>query len=253
MQLPPGILGSNPAAVSIEMWITTASSGNNDGWLRLFQFGSHSVFCSGASCNAGSVYFGRCADNNGFRLDSWDLQGTSVASSGDTITTTFSGQTDMHVVVILYNGAGAKVYLNGALSVVTGPVYIPNGSPGEMNFIGFTSDLSNLGFVGSIDEVRFWSGALSQSQVSSNYVLGPNAFYSVQIPTPLPSPRPSVPYQAVSEAVLWKGGVDLVTTRESDGSVTISGNAGSCNGGRGMSYFISTSSSLPFSLPVCLS
>lgn len=170
MQLPAGILGNNPASVSVEFWCTIASSGNSIGWVRLLQFGAYSL------TNTGSFSFGRSDTDNGFRFESWNAQSSKVATSGSSITTAFNGRNDLHVVLILTNGGSAQngVYLNGALAAsITGSFYMPTGSTGELNYVGFGTDTSQPALVGSFNEFRVWSGALLPSQISNNYVAWP--------------------------------------------------------------------------------
>jgi len=175
LQLPAGILGSPaPAAVSIEMWITTSSGSSNSNSNVLIQFGSH-LTSYGSQANAGSFEFGRNAMTGGFILQSWDKMGAPGASTSSSIWIPFNGQTRMHVVLVLVNGGPGYVYLNGALAATsTGAVYLPDGSAGEINYIGCGSDSTQSPFVGTVDELRVWEGALQQSDVTAHYIAGPN-------------------------------------------------------------------------------
>jgi len=180
MQLPAGILGTSliPPAVSLELWLTTSTLGNQAGWVRVLQFGAHST--SGWAANDRSISFGRDATTNGFRFDNWNAVSTDVASTGTTISApTFNGVTAMHVVLVLYNGGTAYIYLNGVLvTTSTGNgVYMPDGSSGELNYIGFGSDISQPALVGSIAELRIWQGALQQSDVLAHFATGPQVVF----------------------------------------------------------------------------
>ena len=57
-------------------------------------------------------------------------------------------------------------------------IYIPDGTSGEINFLGYTTDLTSQGMVGSIDEFRVWSGALSDNDIWNNFIEGPTGIFN---------------------------------------------------------------------------
>lgn len=181
LQLPAGILGSPaPSAVSIEMWITTASTGNSGGYNRIFQFGSHTTGIANEG-NPGSLVFSRNSGNNGFQLVSYGTvaptqTASQAATTADTLTTVFNNQTNLHVVINLYNGGYGWVYINGLLvgSTQATGLILPIGSPGEINLIGLGTDYTVPGMVGSVDEFRIWSGVLSLPTILNHNNFGPN-------------------------------------------------------------------------------
>ena len=173
LQLPAGILGSALSSVSIEMWITTSTIGNSADGLRIFQFGS----LSAENFNPGSLTFNRHNINGGFLYERFDFNGIVVESTGTTIATPFSGQTNLHVVLVIADGGRTKVYFNGALMATSAGSgnLIPTGTAGEINTIG---SKSYMGFVGSVDEFRIWSGSLSLADVRLHYHAGVDGLYT---------------------------------------------------------------------------
>jgi hypothetical protein len=173
MQVPAGILGSPaPAVVTIELWVTTANSGN-DGFFftRIFQFGDHIV-----SSNTGSLLFAKNVNNGGFVLVSVDLNAYMYSTPYLGISKTFMGQTNLHVAIVLYNGGYGYVYFNGVLNATTATsgFYLPDGSSGEINYIGYSTDGASPGFAGSVNEFRVWNGALSPSTIAAHFSTGPD-------------------------------------------------------------------------------
>jgi len=178
LQLPPGILGSpSSPAISLEMWVTTSSTVNSNGYVRIFQFGGNSL--DGA---LHTLLLSRDSVNNGFLLYNRIpavLDNTAGTISTQSIATTFTGQTNMHVVLVLYNGGYGIVYINGALIATTtaSGLYFPDGSSGETNYLGYGTlpgDGLTTGMVGSINEFRVWQGVLSATDVLSHYSSGPD-------------------------------------------------------------------------------
>ena len=176
LQLPAGILGSSLGSVSIEMWITTSSVGNSAMWLRIFQFGLQSY------SNTGTITFNRHDGSGSFAYESFNAYGSSVESTFSQISTPFSGQSNLHVVLVIVNGGRTKVYFNGTLvatSTGSGNV-IPTGSSGEMNFIGKVPNW-NGGFVGSVDEFRVWGNSLTLADIRMHYHAGPSGTRSTDL------------------------------------------------------------------------
>jgi hypothetical protein len=107
LQLPAGILGSPaPASVTIEMWVTTGSSGTSTNYARLLQFGS--TFSS--SNNANSYMFGRDSGNNGYLFFSYSF--SSGVKSVFQNNVAFDGMTNAHIVIVLNNNGPAIIYIN---------------------------------------------------------------------------------------------------------------------------------------------
>jgi hypothetical protein len=89
-------------------------------------------------------------------------------------------------LVVTYDGANVKVYING---VSHGP-YAVSYSPaiGSDAHVGSGQGVGWLPFIGGIDEVAFYTNVLSASQVTNHYMIGTNSFRAAFLP---PSIAPS--------------------------------------------------------------
>jgi hypothetical protein len=160
------------------MWITTSSVGNSAGWQRIFQFG-----LTKSNSDAGTINFCRNdMGSNSFVYVNFDGNSQAVADTGTQISTPFSGQTNLHVVLVIASGGRTKIYFNGALvatSSGSGNV-IPAGSSAEMNYIGTVPNWQT-GFVGSVDEFRIWSNSLSAADIRMHYHAGASGTRSTDL------------------------------------------------------------------------
>ncbi len=110
-------------------------------------------------------------DKFGFAIS---VDGTGVSKAVET-TTTISTGIWYHVVTVFVPSESIKMYLNGVLDT-TDTTSIPasiNNSSAPL-WIGAQYDLTNSGlyFPGSIDEVRIYNRALSQSEIADLYQQG---------------------------------------------------------------------------------
>jgi hypothetical protein len=66
--------------------------------------------------------------------------------------------------------------MNSILTATTSGdgVFLPDGTTGEINYIGIGTDTGQQALVGSIDEFRVWDGALQQSDITSHFLAGPD-------------------------------------------------------------------------------
>ena len=69
-----------------------------------------------------------------------------------------------------------RVYVNGTLSISQNipstPLFNGEGASEEFNLIGWDLKKTTPGFIGSINEIRFWDGALTSSSITETAVLG---------------------------------------------------------------------------------
>ena len=173
LQLPVGVLGSPaPAAVSIEIWVTIASSQNKTGDPVIFQLGSH------ISGSAGSLML------------TWEssssigkLKYISADKSVSMLTYFYSYRdpTSIHIVIVLVNGGWytSGIYINGDIYnqfTISNTMLLSFGSAGEINLIGAGTDPSQPALIGSVDEFRVWSGALSRQDIIKHYAMGSDLF-----------------------------------------------------------------------------
>ena len=140
LSLSPGWFG-NADAVSVEMWLSVDSATQDNA--ALFSFGDPS---------SPEAYF-------------------SLTAKG------FQGVTNTYLAAVLNPPLGVlQVYVNGSLSVAQAvsrtPLFDGQGSSEKFNCIGWDLQATTPGFIGSIDEIRFWDGALSADNITETAVLG---------------------------------------------------------------------------------
>ncbi len=162
--MPAGIL-SNYSAVTIEAWVTFPDQlpvncffygfGNTDGG----GLGMDYIFCAPQG--------GRIAITG---VDPGYTGEQNAAGAGD-----FSFRTNLHFVAVYNPPQGyLALYTNGVLAALNNAVTVPMSSvTSVLNYIGrslYNADpYPNL----SIDEFRIWQGALTASQIASDYTDGP--------------------------------------------------------------------------------
>ena len=147
-------------AISIEMWVTVDSATQDNA--VLFSFGDPSTPDAYVSLNAKG----------------------------------FQGFINTYLAVVVNPSIGLmQVYINGALNsntvISTNPLFNGNGASEKFNCIGWDLKKTTPGFIGSIDEIRFWDGALTPSNITETAILGVNpslvildsndTFYNIQI------------------------------------------------------------------------
>ena len=159
LALSPGWFGVADA-ISIEMWVTVDSATQDNA--VLFSFGDPSTPEAYISLNAKG----------------------------------FQGFVNTYLAVVVNPPIGLmQVYVNGTLNtnsiIPTRPLFHGNGASEQFNCIGWDVRRSTPGFIGSIDEIRFWDGALKPADINETAILGVNpslvvldsndTFYNIQI------------------------------------------------------------------------
>ena len=140
LSLQAGLFGDSDA-VSIEMWVTVDSATQDSA--VLFSFGNPST---------PEAYL-------------------SVTAKG------FQGFTDTYLAFVVNPPVGMmQVYVNGTLSsaqvISKTPLFSGLGSSERFNCIGWDLKTATPGFIGSIDEIRFWDGALTADNITETFSLG---------------------------------------------------------------------------------
>ena len=140
-------------AFTIEAWIKTAESGQNrhiftrDGPLnRFWQFRLDT---------SGKLRFIRFNSSNGVVANY--LSDTDI-NTGEWV----------HVCVVFDNSVGSKIYINGNEDATDANTTNNKTGTGEAVTIGGYGRSSNQNWQGSIDDVRLWGVARSESEIQSN-------------------------------------------------------------------------------------
>lgn len=127
------------SAISIELWVTVDKATQDNA--VLFSFGDSSI--SGAS--------------------------VSLTAKG------LQGFENTYVAVVV-NPPLVQVYINGSLtfaqSIASSPLFAGEGATEKYNYIGWNLKKTTPGFIGSIDEIRLWDGALKLANISETAALG---------------------------------------------------------------------------------
>ena len=176
------VLGSPaPAAVSIEMWVTIASSQSNTGNPVIFQLGSSTL---SSIDNEVSLNLTWDSVNQKLRFDylSGENPTNTTSNISSTRATNIGGPISLHIALVLFNAEPSSpplsvLYVNGDIFgsyEMHSTVKFPLGSPGEVNLIGMGTDPSQPALIGSVDEFRIWHGPLSRREVTALYVMGPD-------------------------------------------------------------------------------
>ena len=89
----------------------------------------------------------------------------------------FQGYTNTYVAIVINPPLGTQtVYVNGTLSyqnpISNAPLFNGEGTTEKFNCIGWDLQRATPGFIGSIDEIRFWEGALTASDITKTAILG---------------------------------------------------------------------------------
>ncbi|EEF63189.1 LamG-like jellyroll fold domain-containing protein [Pedosphaera parvula] len=167
-QLPSGIINGY-YALTVEAW---ASFGQNNGWVRLFDFGDQTAQGGGNT----TAFFSPHDGGNAIRASVSDgAQGQFASRAGN-----LDNQTNVHVVVVFDPTAGKElVYINDQLAASLNGLNIPLSAVNDVNsWIGRSMFNADPFLVGSIDELRIYSGSLSASQIALNAAAGPTNLVS---------------------------------------------------------------------------
>ena len=172
-----------PTAVSIEMWVTIASrQSDRRANAVLFELGSIST---GTLIYSVSMIVSWNESARTVQLSYFSVGGALISRRVPTPPRSASGSTTIQVVVALANGASTStsaVYVYGKNqynSSVRIPdiVRLPSGSSEGVMLIGAGRDSSQPALIGSVDEFRVWSGALSQQDITEHYAMGPDYLF----------------------------------------------------------------------------
>lgn len=166
MSLPDGVLGES-VAVSYEVWLTNRG-GNSGTWNRVFSF----------------CYYFENNDNyksiSLLQYDGTSKLGITTLGAGEYIgwisEVEFNNLTRAHVVLLVISKESEPLlYVNGKREML---IKCPLGSnysdpnalidSGKQNWIGKSLG-NNQGFVGSVHELRIWSGILTEQEIISHY------------------------------------------------------------------------------------
>lgn len=172
VDLPNGIISALSNA-SFEVWLEWSGGGS---WQRIFDFGNNELAEGGQGVGKTYLYLtprdGNDTSGNPLR-SSFSLNGTSGET---TVKTSAPLPTSgvQHVVLVVDDAAKQlRLYLNGALSALTGF----NGSLSNLddvnNWLG-RSNYKDPHLAGSIEEFRIYGAALTDAQVAASADFGPN-------------------------------------------------------------------------------
>jgi hypothetical protein len=163
VSLPGNIINiSTNAAVTFEAW---ASIGNTPEWSHLFEFGditSNNIYCAPQADAGGFHEFGLSEGGGvaGGQTLSW-------AHGWTNITLHITGVADPTTSTL-------AVYTNGVLMVASDSASASLSQIGTNNAALGQSSYGDPDLIGSIDEFRIYSGALSPAQVAMSDLSGPN-------------------------------------------------------------------------------
>ena len=167
VSLPGNVLNlSTNAAVTFEAWTTIGATPQ---WSRLFEFGN-TVGVNGAN----AVYCAPAADAGGFHefalSENFPTAGQTIswAHGWDNLT--------LHITCVVDPTTSAiQCYTNGVLMAGVYNATAPLTEIATNNaYLGRSGYASDPYFLGSIDEFRIYSGALTAAQVAASDKSGPN-------------------------------------------------------------------------------
>ena len=151
------------------MWASSNNDQSSVGYCpTLFQFGT-----LGTNENSTGASWNNCLPTDGILGPI--LSGTQGLGSSRN---NFGGPEDTHLVITYAVGEFPNFYVDGVLSFTSTSIVTAEAfsrvitSP--TNYLGRSLLPSNIGFVGSINEFRIWSGSLSAYAVTDTYNAGPN-------------------------------------------------------------------------------
>ena len=195
VQLPAQIIGGY-SAMTIETW---ASFGANSKWVRLWDFGDQN---SGGGGNT-SAYFCPHNGGDGMQLTMFrPAAGTDVALS-----TNLDNVTETQIVGV-YTATGMDLYLDGKLAGTNKPNLALTDVIDANSFIGKSMFNADPYLIGSVDEFRIYRGALTASQVASDFAAGPNS-------VPVPAPKLAISRSNTTLTISWPAGSGNYTLQSS--------------------------------------
>ncbi len=179
LNLPNGLVSSLGDNGTFEFWF---SYDGGPVWSRVFDFGTKADGEDGVGDGVDFIFY---TPKNGDGIPRFDA---NFPDGGDTTTLSQPGSTPLgteYAVTLTYSFTGntARLYTNGVL-VATGGVSKPLSALTDDNnvWLGRSQFQGDPYFAGKIDEFRFYSGAMTPTDVATSFAAGPDA--SAVGPTP---------------------------------------------------------------------
>lgn len=179
--LPPGII-SSLSEVTMEAWVTWTTPRNlpliygYGAWQRIFDFGSQS-----SGYGVSYLFLTPATDNVSFTTKS--LLHTAITTNLNVNetprlnwTNAFPTNVMTHVAITYSPVHGVmKMYLNGALAASASATLPLSGIIDTNCWLGRSLFSDDAYFFGSYNELRIYSGLLSDSDVAADFAAGPDA------------------------------------------------------------------------------
>lgn len=167
-RLPAGIV-SGLTNFTVEAWVRLTTTSN---WARIFDFGDNTtryMFLTPQNGSTTRLRFGITTNSAGGEQQ---ITGTSALTTNV-----------WHHVAVTLNGSTGTLYLNGVVVGVTNNMTLRPATLGitTNNFFG-RSQWPDPYLNGALDEFRIHSVALSASEISATYALGPDEVLSTDSP-----------------------------------------------------------------------
>ncbi|MDB6077295.1 MAG: hypothetical protein JWO82_1042, partial [Akkermansiaceae bacterium] len=170
--IPIGPTLASTNSLTVETWFTTATAAD---WAKVWMFGTPGA-SSGTSGYLDFTPRAGITDNPptmSFKL----ANGGEVNTRAGTNPAALANNVPI-LSTVVYDDANDQIrlYLNGVLAdseVWTGTISQLGNT--TQNYIGAPVFYGDPCFTGSVDELRIWKGAMSDSQVLANFTAGPNA------------------------------------------------------------------------------
>ena len=167
----PGGLINGYSALTFEFWVTF---GSNATWGRLVDFGQTDGSGNGAYCIDFTPHSGNNPAGVNFEVSDSDpgFDDAQEAAAPPIL----DNEGYMHLVLVYNPPAGSSsVYTNGVLMTQNFSVTVPMSALQDAHsYLGKSSYSSDPNGVATVDEFRIYNGAMSQSQITADYIAGPN-------------------------------------------------------------------------------
>ena len=178
LDLPGDLIDGYPA-VTIEAWVNLNASG---AWTRLFDFGNYNAGGGGQSYIFLTPHSGgalvRLAINDGNGEQIVDNNIATLDSTGVRHVVSVFDPTTLQI---------GAIYLDGVLASSAQFTKPLTAVIDTHDFVGRSMYTGDSFLFGSVDEFRIYYGALSASQIATNFSAGPNVLVPIQSPPVLPS------------------------------------------------------------------
>ena len=159
----------NTATGSMEFWIKTDDIKGSDSVIFDWGNSSGSGSLRVVMTNGGFI---KVYKNNGTRITS-----TTQVSDGDT----GSGTPWVHVVIVHDGSNGSIIYINGVAAGTASGTAASGGST-SAGYIGYL--VGGTAIKGNLDEIAFYSTALSSTRVAAHYAAATGTSVAVDVTTP---------------------------------------------------------------------